>query len=216
MKVIIKADEPLLESNEWASNGFNLEKDIDEDAIEFVIYDDREQKIADFTVCLELFNAVASLEKMTLYDKTIDPLTLLEFFLDYMYNTESSYFKILGMHCYRAGSDISEFTLRCAGFFSKVEHGNVYFHLNPNFEEVLNSGIQNEGLKKSFIEKYTKYKNWQLKDRTRLQENLEKEKIYLQELNSEGKNEVLLQAKRQYIEMAETILDVLENKDLCR
>ncbi len=216
MKVVLEVDKGFPKREAWTSNGFELLKNIDGYIIEFYLYDGMEKKVAVFTLYFEPFNAVACFECMTLYDKSFDQRFLLEFFLDYLYTFENPYFKLLGLRLPVIGSGMSEFPIQCVGFFPKAQDSQFYFHLNPNFEEALTLGTQNEEVKSLFQNNYEKYVTWQNKHINRIKEKLSLSKIYLAELETEGKNKIMIESKRQEVESYEAILESLENRGLYR
>lgn len=217
MEIVMQLGEDHLKKNvDWDKMKFTLMRNyvFEEEEVDITFYEEREKrKLANFGLCLRSSSVVGIIERLTIFDKTISQTLLLQHLLDYLYNLESPYFRILGLFCNIKDCGITDFSLQSVGFYTNDFFN--FFHLHPDFLEVLNRETCKEEIKEKFRSQYVTYCKRKEKYISSILQQLEcaKEALEFFELECDQQMAVL---KRQDIEQYETILNANEIKGFSR
>lgn len=213
MKVVMKTDESFKKGQQWNKKGLDINKEFrDEDFVDFDIYDELGGVIAQFTVCLNPTMIASEINRIQIFDKNVNRHQLIKEFINYIY-TEQTDFKVLVLRVHIQESGFKNFDLQCAGFYTNTFF--TWYHLNPNYEEVINMGTNDKEIKEMLQEKISKMCLNKEKYIEKIQKQLEISKIDLAELEREG-NIQMATYKRQEMENYEAILNANESSGLSR
>lgn len=215
MRIVMKLDENFKGNQQWNKKGLDINREFrDEDFVEFDIYDELGGGvIAQFTMCLNSTMIAGEINRIRIFDKNVNRHQLIKEFINYIYREQTD-FKVLVLKVQIKESGFTDFDLQCAGFYSDTSH-TIWRHLNPNYEEVINIGTNDEEMKEILQEKISKICQKKEKYIEKIQKQLEISKISLEEFEREG-NIQMATYKRQEIEAYEAILNANESMGLSR
>lgn len=202
----MKLDDNFKDNQQWNEKGLSITREFrDEDFVDFDIYDELGGVIAQFETCLNPTMIVGEINRIKIFDKNVNRHQLIKEFINYIYTVQTNY-KVLILKVAIQESGFNDFDLQYAGFCTDMSSPFIWYHLNPNYEEVITVGTSDERIKEKLKATMNKMCLKKEKYIGQMQTRLENIKRDLEEYEIEGNTEMATY-KRQEMEDYEAILN---------
>lgn len=200
--------------DQWPEDKLSINKEfLDEDEVIFKIYANGDNKL--LAIVTTFFNPtmiVGEIVRINIYNKETTPLEVLKEVVSYIY-MEQNIFRVLVLRISISESGFDDLDLQCSGFYTN--NAFVWYHLNPNYQEIINNDANNEEIKTKLNIKMSGMCIKKDKYFAGIQNKLEYLKKDLEEMQLENDMRCADLVIRQ-IEIYEKILGVAKNNELAK